>query len=97
MSHREPTQHRMPGNSTESCSATSTTERCNATAAEGDNTIATPLTSSHTQPTPVELQQASSEESEMEVEEISSNRRQPRRAAIRQRELIQELLEDDLI
>ena len=71
VSHREPTQHRTPGNSTESCSATSTTERCNAAAAEGDSIIATPYTSSHTQPTSVELQQASSEESETEVEETS--------------------------
>ena len=74
-SHRKPTQHRTPGNSTESCSAISTTELRNATAAEGDSIIATPHTSSHTQPTPVELQQASSEESETEVEETSSNRR----------------------
>ena len=96
-SHREPTQHRMPGNSTESCSATSTTERCNADATEGDSIIATPHTSSHTQPTPVELQQASSEESETEVEETSSDRRQPRRAAVRRLELMQKLLEDDLV
>ena len=71
VSHSEPTQHRTPGNSTESCSATSTTERCNAATAEGDSIIATPYTSSHTQPTSVELQQASSEESETEVEETS--------------------------
>ena len=63
-SHHEPTQHRTLGNSTESCSATSTTERCNAAATEGDNITTSPYTSSHTQPTSVELQQASSEESE---------------------------------
>ena len=97
VSHLKPTQHRTPGNSTESCSATSTTEWCNAAVAEDDSIIATPYTSSDIQPTSVELQQASSEESEMEVEETSSNRRQPRRAAIRQRELMQELLEDDLL
>ena len=96
-SHHESTQHRMPGNSTESFSATSTTERCNAAAAEGDSIIATPYTSPHTPPTSVELQQASSEESEMEVEEASSNRRQPRRAAIRQWELMQELIDDDMV
>ena len=96
-SHHKPTQHRTPGNSTKSCSATSPTDRCNAAAAEGDDITTSPYASSHTQPTSVKLQQASSEESETEVEETSSNRRQPRRAAIRQRELMQELIEDDLV
>ena len=96
-SHREPTQHRTPGNSTESCSATSTTERCNAAAAEGDSITTSPNASPLSQPTAIESQPASSRESETEVEETSSNRRQPRRTVIRQRALMQELLEDDLI
>ena len=51
-SHREPTQHHTPRNSTESCSATITKEWCNAAATEGDSITATPYTLSHTQPTP---------------------------------------------
>ena len=96
-SHRKPTQHRTPGNSTESCSATSTTERCNATAAEGDNITTSPNASPLSQPTAIESQPASSGENETEVEETSSDQRQPRRTALRQRELMHELIEDDLI
>ena len=95
VSHREPTQHRTPGNSTESCSATSTTELCNA--AEGDSITTSPNASPLSQPTAIESQPASSGESEAEVKETSSNQRQQRRPAICQWKLIQELLEDDLI
>ena len=76
-SHHEPTPHHTPGSSIESCPYSSTTERCNATAAEGDSITTTPCTSSNTQPTSVELQQSFSEESETEVEETSSDQRQP--------------------
>ena len=96
-SHHEPIQHHTPGSSVESCPHSSTTEQYIAAAAEGDSITTSPCTSSHTQPMSVELQQSFSEESETEVEETSSDQRQPRRAALRQRELMRYLIEDDLI
>ena len=90
------TSHRTPGSSQASCSTTGTTPRCNITTEGETGTPYTPsLPPSPT--TPVELQPSASEGREAEVEEPVTESRQPRRAALRQRELLRSLIDDDLI
>ena len=92
----ESTSHRTLGSSQASCSTTGTTPRCNITT-EGDT--GTPYTPSlpPSPTTPVELQHSTSEGREAKAEEPASEPRQPRRAALRQRELLRSLINDDLI
>ena len=91
----ESTSHRTPGSSQASCSTTGTTPRCNITT-EGDTappyTPSLPLTPT----TAVELRRMS-EVREAGAEEPSSEPRQPRQAALRQRELLRSFIDDDLI
>ena len=91
-----PSQHCTPGSSQASYSTTGTTPLYNITT-EGDTgppyTPSLPLTPT----TAVELQHSLSEGSEAGAEEPSSEPRQPRRAALRQRELLRSLIDDDLI
>ena len=92
----ESTSHRTPGRSQASCSTTGTTPRCNITT---EGYTVTPSSPSLLLPPAkaVELQHSTSEGSEAEAEELSSKPRQPRRAALRQRELLRGLIEDDLL
>ena len=91
----ESTSHRTPGSSQASCSTTGSTPRCNITTEGETGTPYTPsLPLSPT--TPVELQHSASEGREAEAEEPASEPRQPRRAALRQRELPRSLINDDL-
>ena len=92
----ESTSHRTPGSSQASCLTTGTTAWCNITTEGETGTPYMPsLPPSPT--TPVELQHSVSEGREAETEEPASEPRQPRRAALRQRELLQSLINDDLI
>ena len=93
---RESTSHRMPGSSQASWTTTGTTSWCNITT-EGDT--GTPYTSSRPPlpTTPAELQPSANEGREAEAGEPGTDSRQPRRAALRQRELLWSLLNDDLI
>ena len=92
----ESISHRTPGSSQASCSTTGTTQRCNITT-KGDTV--SPSSPSLLLPpaTAVELQHSTSDGSEAEAEEPSSKPRQPRRAALRQRKLLQDLIIDDLL
>ena len=92
----ESTSHRTPGSSRESSPTTGTTSRCNITT-EGET--GTPCTPSRPPPptTPVDLQPSASEGREAEAGEPVTESRQPQRAALRQRELLRSLINNDLI
>ena len=95
-SHAESTFHHTPGSSRESSPTIGTTKWCDITN-EGD--AGTP----HMLPLPpsptssVTYQPSMGEGSEAGAGELVTESRQPRRAALRQRELMESLLNDDLL
>ena len=85
--------HRMPGSSRAIGLATGTTTGCNS-----NNNAATPVTTSPSLPPHTVLTQPPEcEERDAGWGEASTSQRQPRRAALKQRELLDRLLKDDLL
>ena len=85
--------HRTSGSSRVSGLATGTTTGCNS-----NNNTATPVTTSTSlPPNTVLTQPPEGEERDSGRGEASTSQRQPRRAALKQRELLDRLLKDDLL
>ena len=91
-SSTESTYHRTSGSSRESGSANGTTSRCN-------NNASSPNTPSPSLPPylSVPMQASRGEERDAGMGESSTQRRQPRRAAQRQWDLLQKLIQEDQI
>ena len=95
-SHAESTSHRTPGSSRESSPTIGTTTWCDITTEGDTGTSYTPSLP----PSPsssVEQQPLTSEGRNAGAGEPVTESRQPRRAALRQRELMNSLLNDDLL
>ena len=92
----ESTSYRTPGSSRESSPTIGTTARCNIPTEGETGTLYAP-SRPPSPTTPVELQPSASEGREAEAGEPVTESRQPRRAALRQHELLWSLINDDLI